>query len=153
MMGRRKVYGYVYGVGCGRTLVKIGMANDVAERMKCLAAANPFLMTLRYCLRVPSHMMVDLEKWMHARLAKQRLYKEWFSAQPETYAKAFSDALDVFEYASFEHRLIGMREPKYTPNQPASCWGRQPLWKDEKKLIGAIADEQVSVLISAALSL
>jgi hypothetical protein len=126
-------YGFVYGIACGRELLKVGHAINVQMRMKQLSSGNPFTLTVRHCLSVPSDQMEEIEKWLHARLRPQYLYKVWFSGKPETFNRAFSEAMDHFNDVEVEDALIGFAEPRW--GKRAVMRRRTPLWKDECDLV------------------
>lgn len=109
--------GYVYGIACGRKIMKIGSTFNVPWRMKALSHANPFTLTLKQCLRVPSIEMREIEKWLHNLLAKRRVHREWFWGEWHEFAHAFEEASHYFEDVHHEREMRGMYVPYRRPGK------------------------------------
>lgn len=74
-----EVEAFVYFIQSATGDIKIGMARDVAVRMKTLQTAHPVKLTLlASCLGG-----ADQEREYHQRFAVHRLHGEWFSPAPE----------------------------------------------------------------------
>src|SRR5690606_35183956 len=81
----RQRAGYVYGLGCGRRLLKVGRAINLDARIKSLLTGNPFPLTMRYCIKAWHGFLPDIERWLHKRLRKQHVRHEWFIGKDETF--------------------------------------------------------------------
>jgi hypothetical protein len=107
---RRKV-GYVYGIGCGRNLLKVGRAINPDARIKDFLIGNPFQLRMRYCIKAWHGYLAGIEGWLHKRLKKQHVRHEWFSGKPESFDIAFAEALEQFPGTVFAHEWIGVVWP------------------------------------------
>lgn len=62
--------------------IKIGYAKDVAQRMAVIQLHCPFPL---YILRIIENGGVDVERWLHRKLARHRLHGEWFADHPSVH--------------------------------------------------------------------
>ena len=82
------VYGYVdiskpehlvYFIRDGRGAIKIGITDDIRNRLACLQTANPMKLEMYYAMKVPSRSdAMQLEKELHTKFDKHRICGEWF---------------------------------------------------------------------------
>ena len=70
---------FVYFIQCSAGPIKIGVAVNIAERLKALQTASPFRLHLIACI-VGGY---ELEAKLHDRLAVHRLQGEWFDNSTE----------------------------------------------------------------------
>jgi len=71
---------YLYFIQCG-DLVKIGVSNDVENRIKTLQPGSPGKMTLIKSIKKSGH----LESYCHKKLLHLKVYGEWFLLTDEVY--------------------------------------------------------------------
>lgn len=71
----RQPFGYIYLMGMGQGLVKIGRALDVAQRYREFATANP-LLTILYTKPVANARRI--ERALHQQYRGQRFKGEWY---------------------------------------------------------------------------
>lgn len=104
---------YVYGIACGKELLKIGWARSVPHRLKDLSSANPFTLTVKYCLKSTYAHGTIVEKWLHDRLRAQRVHKEWFCGKSSTFERAFEEVFDAFQHLEWFDEWVGLKEPYF----------------------------------------
>ena len=108
MNGRKKdIKGNVYFVRDGIGNVKIGVAYNVAKRVKQLQIGNANKLEVLFVMSVPNFEDAEhIEKELHCLFSKNRLHGEWFSeknivdylAQDKIETKEFSfDGLKTLE--------------------------------------------------------
>lgn len=85
-------YSYVYVVKC-RQFVKIGIAGDVASRLRELQTGNPFPLEILREYAAPRGVIVAVEMRAHDYLRKFAHTGEWFHCDQATACAAIERAL------------------------------------------------------------
>lgn len=98
--------GYVYlvkGTHDGRTMYKIGKANDLSVRLKKFEVIIPFDISLTFAIRVENPSRV--EAMLHRQFAKQRVKGEWFDFNSDDVVMLVH-LMGSIQSVSSLHRLI-----------------------------------------------
>ena len=70
---------WIYVIGCGRRMVKVGKADNIRARMAQLQTAAPLRLELLYSFQISDTHVRRLEKRLHRRLKAWHSHGEWFT--------------------------------------------------------------------------
>lgn len=73
--------GYVYVIGDGGPVVKIGMSNNPNRRLRGLQASSPTKLRILWAASCPAAWMRRLENRCHSKFRSLREHNEWFRVE------------------------------------------------------------------------
>lgn len=63
-----------------KTVLKIGITNDLDKRLKSIQTGNPEKISLVHQEEIPSYInIIEFERWLHSVFGNKRKTGEWFS--------------------------------------------------------------------------
>jgi hypothetical protein len=94
---------HIYFIQCSKTgAVKIGKANNVANRLSTLQTSNPYKLNL---IAVVEDCEIQVEKHFHNSLKKFRLNGEWFSPKILKPIHRLQTVLNEYPEANYCHEI------------------------------------------------
>lgn len=89
LVGGRRELKWIYGIKSG-DLIKIGVANNLDNRLREMRLLNPHPVRVVLKRRVPNAFIIERE--MHRILAEFAIGREWFKVDTRQASKAFDQA-------------------------------------------------------------